>query len=466
MSQTKVEPGSFRDRNGRVFYLNGEIYRAISQTALENWQTLEQTKFFQSFKESGRLAATERVESLPETDAPEPGNWAGYLKHERINFISYPYEWSFGMLKDAALLTLDLLNAALKSNMILKDSSAFNVQFRGSQAVFIDIPSFEKLGPGEPWVGYLQFCRMFLYPLMLQAYKNIPYHTLLRGNIDGIEPAMINATMSARDRFRGGVLTHVYLQNKLQEKTVNSRENLKDNIKRAGFRKELIQANVTGLHKLVSKLKFGPEVSEWGDYAENTSYNSEDHQKKKDFVGRAAASRSWKLVWDLGCNTGDFSRIASQNAELTVSMDGDHLAIERLYQKLKSEGNDKILPLVMNLADPSPDHGWRGLERRSLPGRGKPELTLCLALIHHIVISANIPLQEFLVYLRGLDTALVIEYVDKQDEMVRTLLANKEDIYSDYERDYFEARLKELFDIKEQMELKNGHRVMYFATPR
>ena len=227
----------------------------------------------------------------------------------------------------------------------------------------------------------------------------------------------------------------------------------------------MIKNNVSGLRKLINKMTWGRSRSEWSHYAKEHSYTDTDFEVKKAFVREAAKYRKWSLVWDLGCNTGTFSRIVSENADYVVAMDADQLAVEYLYQELRKEGNKSILPLVGNIADPSPNLGWRGLERRSLADRRKPELTLCLALIHHIVISANIPLGEFIGWLASLGTSLVIEFVTKDDPMVKKLLLNKIDNYDDYETGYFEKSLSESFRIERREALKSGTRILYFAGP-
>jgi len=411
----------------------------------------------------GKLVHTERVGSTGMPDLPEAGEWAAVLKHHTIPFISYPYEWCFGMLKDAALLQLELLLAALDEGMILKDSSAFNIQWVGVNPVFIDIPSFEKLATGEPWVGYRQFCQMFLYPLFLQAYKDVPFQPWLRGAIDGIEAEQCNNLMSARDFLRPGVFTHTYLQTKVQAVYGQTQTNIKRDLRAAGFNKEMIKANVSRLQKLIRGLSWERGKSPWSDYASGNTYTDTDLNRKVEFVRDVVTSRRWNLVWDLGCNTGVFSRLAAENAHHVVAMDTDQLAVERLYQGLKPEGNKCILPLVVNLADASPSLGWRGLERKALTERGNPDLTLCLALIHHIVITANIPLREFINWLAGLGTSLIIEFVSREDPMVKMVLRNKQDIYTDYEKEYFEQCLSNSFRVRRCEKLGSGTRVMYFA---
>ena len=385
------------------------------------------------------------------------------LKHARIPFISYPYEWPFGMLKDAALLHLKLMLSALDAGMILKDSSAYNIQWEGAAPVFIDIPSFEVLGKGEPWIGYRQFCELFLYPLMLQAYKGVDFRPWLRGSIDGIPAEAMRQLLSSRDYLRAGVLLHVVAQAALQRRY--SCGSVRGKLAEAGFDRGLIVSNVTKLQKIVSAMQPAGAKTTWADYAQSHSYDQAEFEAKRDFVERAAASRSWKLVWDIGCNTGTFSRIAAQHADSVVAMDGDWMAVESLYREQQSRPDRaKILPLVVNLADPSPSQGWKGLERKSLPERGKPDLTLCLALIHHIVIGANIPMGDFVDWLGNLGTSLVIEFVGREDEMVQVLLANKDDQYGDYTQENFEALLSARFDIRDSRPLKGGKRVIYFAV--
>jgi SAM-dependent methyltransferase len=462
MAQYQPEPGSFRDRINKVFYRNGDVFRALSARGLEEWHTLVSTAFFQRYLADGKLVYTE-LESTQLPDGALADSWVGFLKHHTIPFISYPYEWSFGMLQDAALLQLDLLLAALDEGMTLKDATPFNCQWVGTKPVFIDLLSFEALTLGEPWVGYRQFCELFLYPLLLQAYKDVSFHPWLRGSLDGIEATDCQRLMSLRDLLRPGVLTHVLLHAKMQSRQASTTANMKRDIRNAGFTTALIRGNATRLRKLVTRLTWKRTTSTWIDYATANSYTEQDRKAKEAFVRCVVMSRSWPLVRDLGCNTGTFSRIAAENAQYVVAMDADHLTVERLYQELKAEDNSRILPLVMNVANASPNLGWRGLERKALPERGTPALTLCLALIHHLVISANIPLREFIDWLASLGTDVVIEFVAKNDPMVQQLLRNKKDQYPDYDQYYFEQYLSEAFDTVQCETLNTGTRMLYYS---
>lgn len=454
---SKREPGSFRDRNGSVHYREGRVLRTLSPHAYANWQRLRNTAFFATHSASGSIVGTTDCGPLPEG--------GGLLEHARIPFISYPYEWPFGMLKDAALLHLELMRDALREDFVLKDSSPYNVQWRGAQPVFIDIPSFEPLGAGQPWVGYRQFCELMLYPLMLQAYRGIDFRPWLRGRIDGIPAEEMRRLTSSRDLLRAGVLLHVVAQSLLQRRYSASRRDLRATLAEAGFDKRLIQSNVERLTGLVSGLKLRRTSTEWADYDRTHSYDRTEHEAKAAFVKRAAETRRWRLAWDLGSNTGTFARIVEPHADYVVAMDADWMAIERLYQRERAAPG-KILPLAIDLADASPNQGWRGLERKDLASRGTPDLTLCLALVHHVVITANIPLADFLDWLAGLGTAVVIEFVGREDEMVQGLLANREDQYDDYALDNFRDLLSEKFQLRGEQALKGGRRNIFFAAPR
>lgn len=460
------DPGSFRDRGARVFYAGDGVFRALSAPAAKEWDKLAATAFFQRFMRDGQIVHTEPV-ALGEAVLPDArGEWVAVLRHQRIPFVSYPYEWSFGMLKDAALLHLDLLADALREEMSLKDGSAFNIQWVGSRPTFIDIGSFETLARGAPWSGYRQFCQMFLYPLFLEAYRGVPFQAWLRGSIDGITPAQMWRLMALRDVGRPGVLKHVYLQARLQESSAVRSADVRAELRAAGFHRGLIEANVQNLRRLVRALAPRHRTSPWSDYGTAHRYAQADEAAKEAFVRAAASRRWWPLVWDLGANVGRYARIVGAHAGYVVAMDTDPVVVDLLYEALKREGETKILPLVVDLANPSPGLGWRGGERGALEDRGRPDLTLCLALLHHLVIAANIPMDAVLGWLRSLQSCLVIEFVTREDRMVQRLLQNRDDGFADYELRVFERQLAQGFEIVERQRLTSGTRILYFATPR
>jgi hypothetical protein len=441
------------------------VVRALSARGLDDWRALAGTEFFPRLMEAGKVVRTEEAETNGQLTGVLRGEAAGMLRHERIPFVSYPYEWPFSMLKDAALLQLELVAAALEEGMILKDSSPYNVQFRGARPVFVDVGSFEALREGEPWIGYRQFCMLFLYPLMLCANEGIDYHPLLRGSIDGIAPTQAAAMLGG---LRGGVLKHVKLHAKLERRfDDSSQKQVRKDLKDAGFSSELIKANVKGLTKLVGGLRWEPKGSEWSEYGEICTYTDDESREKAQFVREAAAARRRSLAWDVGANDGRYSRIAAEHADTTVAADIDHLTVDRLYRTLREEGREDILPLVVNLADPSPGLGWRGRERKRLEERGRPELVLALALVHHLAITANVPLAEVVDWLASLGASAVVEFPTREDPMVQRLLAGKrEGTHDDYSLETFERLLGEAFEIERRSELQGGVRVIFLAHPR
>jgi SAM-dependent methyltransferase len=461
-SAGRLEPGSFRDPESRVFYAGDEVYRALSADGLSDFEALRATGLLDD-ERVVRTEAAEDTAALRGLLVHEP---AGVLRHERIPFVSYPYEWTFSMLKDAALLQLDLLLSALDHDLVLKDATPYNVQFKGAKPVFVDVGSFERLREGEAWVGYRQFCMLYLYPLVLQSVKDVPFHPWLRGSIDGITPTQMRGLMSFRDRFRKGMFTNVFLHAKFEARYADRPDQVKQEVKRV-FKKELFVANVRKMRKLVERLQWNPPEGVWTAYGERNSYSDDDARRKDEFVREVATSREWRLVWDIGANNGRYSRIAAERAETVVAVDADQGPVELLYRDLRDEDNERILTLTMNLADPSPGLGWRGLERRSMPDRGRPDLVLALALIHHVVISANVPVKEVVDWLASLGAALVIEFPTREDPMVKKLLAPKRDgLHPDYELGFFEHSLNEAFDVERSERLESGTRVLYYARPK
>lgn len=467
-SETRIslnfDSGSFRDRTNRVLVHDKRVFRVLDQIALEEWQHVSSQDFYIENVSCMKIVhSEEHLLSAFEIPDHQGRHWQALLEHHRIPFISYPYEWSFEMLKDAALLHLDLLDQSLNSDIILKDASPYNIQWQGTSPIFIDTASFVRLPEGSTWTGYRQFCELFLFPLMLQAYKGIPYQPWLRGSLDGITAADINKALSTRDIFRSGVLMHVILQAKLQDRFNSSKKDMQRSMKQAGFKKELISHNLSGLKRLIKKLQWKQSKSTWSNYINEHNYSDEDMEEKKTFVRKVTSSDRYDTVWDLGCNTGTFSRIAAENTNQVIAIDYDPLTIDHLYQSLKEEGNTRILPLVGNLSDPSPAIGWRNKERKTLSERGRPDLIMGLALIHHLVIGANIPLEEAICWFSEIGGDLLIEYVGKSDSMTQKLLLHKEDHYADYTQDNFENLLSKYFSSVETKALRSGNRILYLA---
>jgi SAM-dependent methyltransferase len=459
------DPGSFRDPESRVLLAGDEVLRALSSEGLADFMALRESGLL----EDPRIVRTDVVSERPSELSGLAFEAAAVLRHERIPFVSYPYEWSFSMLKDAALLQLDLLQSAVEHQLMLKDATPYNVQYLGARPVFIDVGSFERLHEEELWVGYRQFCMLYLFPLLLQAHKGMDFHPLLRGSVDGIDAGQVRALMSSRDRLRRGYFTHVVLQARLERRagTAGGQGRINAALKRPGLGTQLIATNVRKMHRLVSRLQWTPVSGTWLGYAAHNTYSEDDNARKDTFVRTVSADLRPQLVWDLGCNTGRHSRIASESAEYVVAMDADPGPIELLYRSLREEGETKILPLTVNLTDPSPGLGWRGRERKPLLDRGRPDLVLALAVLHHLVIGGNVPMAEVVDWLADLGAALVVEFPTREDPMVQALLARKPRTpHADYDRANFEHCLASAFDVRRSEELASGTRVLYFVTPR
>jgi hypothetical protein len=459
------DPGSFRDPDGFVFRRGDEIFRAVLPSAVPRYRQFVASGLADDLQSAGLLVPTVEV-SDSRLDA-EAGLPAGslVLRHEAIAFANYPYEWTFDMLRDAALVQLEILERCLERNWILKDASAYNVQFQGVRPVFLDVLSFAPLADGEPWAGYNQFCRMMLYPLMLEAYKHIPFQPWLRSDLEGVDPVVFGRMFRGMERCRPGVLTHVTAQAYLQHKFSAADYSVRERVKSAGMCRDIIVCNVRGLKKLVLRLRPPRQPTAWSDYS-RAHYQPNALAQKEDFVRESLVGRELGLVWDLGCNDGRFSRIAAEHATTVVAMDADAGSISQLYRELRRENSANILPLLMNIANPSPAQGWASRERQALAERGKPELTLALALIHHLVIAANVPLQALLEWFAGVTHELVIEFMSKDDAMVQRLLLNKDDTYTDYHREAFECYLRQDFIITRCAELPGGTRFLYHAISR
>jgi ribosomal protein L11 methylase PrmA len=456
-----ADGGSFRDPDSRVFYDGDAVYRVLTRQGRDDFDALARSGLLAD----PRLVRTSLAGQPPPSDLLTESP-AGVLRHERVPFVSYPYEWSFSMLRDAALLQLALIQAALEHDLMLKDATPYNTQYVGTRPVHIDVGSFEPLREQELWVGYRQFCCLYLYPLLLQATKGISPQSLLRGALEGITPAQMRSLMSTRDRFRRGYLTHVFLQARLEGGHRTSTR-VPARLARPGVGKAVIAANVRKMRRLVTRLDWQPPKSLWSGYGACNSYTEADAQAKDAFVRDVAAAGPWPLVWDLGANNGRHARLVAGSAQQVVAFDADEATVERLYRALRDENEQRVLPLVTNLLDPSPGLGWRLCERRSALERGRPDLVLALALVHHLTIGGNVPLRDVVQWLASLGGALIVEFPDRADPMVHRLLDPKRDgLHADYGRATFERHLHDAFEVHRTADLQSGTRSLYFATPR
>ncbi|MBN2623473.1 MAG: class I SAM-dependent methyltransferase [Acidimicrobiales bacterium] len=468
---TTYEAGSFRDPDSAVFRSGGKVLRGLSGQAADDWDRLSATTFFPELVAAGQVVRTTAHEGdAPPSPRGQP--WARVIEHERIPVVSYPYEWPFAMMREAAALHLDVLAAALDEGMSLKDGTAYNVQFVGARPTFIDIGSFEQ--STGPWPGYRQFCQTMLFPLMVQAHLGVPFQPLLRGSIDGLTPSDVAGMFSGLRRFRKGVLRNVTLHSVLERKVTTASETVKSDLKSSGFSNELAKATVKNLRKLVGSLEVAKrgsasddDHSVWSDYRDTCSYSDDDARAKQAFVRSALDDGASGTVLDLGANDGAYSLLAAEHADYVVAVDGDEKVVDLLYRRLRAAGKENVLPLVMNLVDPSGGIGWRNRERAPFVERVRPDATLALALIHHLTIAANVPLPEVVSWLASFGGRVVVEFPHVDDVQVKRLLANKPaGLFDDYRREAFEALLEEQFLVHRQQTLPGGTRTMYLAEPK
>jgi len=446
-------PGSFRDPSGFVYCEGGSIYRQINVIYRENYDLLMKSGLYQSLVNSDLL--------IPHAEVGEKffKNEEAYktVKPEVVPFISYPYEWCFNQLKDAALATLRVQNTALKFGMSLKDCSGYNIQFRKGKPVFIDTLSFEPLRAGEPWVAYRQFCQHFLAPLALMAHKDIRLNQLLRVHIDGIPLDLASSLLPLRTRFLFSLASHIHLHAKSQkffsDKTVKKGRYKVSHLSRLGM--------IDSLNSAVRKLRLKPQKTEWRDYYEDTNYTSDAFTHKKRLISEFVETMGPKNVWDLGANTGLFSRIPGRKGIPTVSFDIDPVAVNENYLQCVKDGETHVLPLLLDLTNPSPNMGWENRERMSLLDRGPVDMVVALALIHHLAISNNLPLGRIAEFLNGICRSLIIEFVPKNDSMVQRLLSTREDIFRDYNQEMFERAFKKFFTIQNSCRVSGSERTLY-----
>jgi ribosomal protein L11 methylase PrmA len=385
------------------------------------------------------------------------------IRPEKAPFISYPYEWCFSQLKSAALTTLRIQKEALAYGMTLKDASAYNIQFINGRALLIDTLSFEEFNPGQPWVAYRQFCQHFLAPLALMALVDIRLSQLLRVYIDGVPLDLASRLLPWKTRLNFGLLTHIHAHAGVQKRFAGSEADAKN----AGqVSPRGLAGLIDSLEGAVKGLKWKPAGTEWGEYYAATNYSNQALVEKSRLVREFLALTEPGMVWDLGANTGAFSRIACEAGRLTVSFDIDPAAVEKNYLAAREEKNGLILPLTLDLTNPSAGIGWANQERMSLAGRGPAGTILALALVHHLAISNNVPLLEVARYFSGLGKWLIVEFVPKSDSQVKRLLASREDIFDGYHLAGFEEDFGTVADLVRKADIPGTERVLYLFKTR
>jgi len=457
MPSENRQPASFRDPSGFLFRRGGVLYRQVNQCYRQEYDQLMASGLYENLVKRGWLVTHEEVILDEATDDQA----YKIIQPASLEFISYPYEWSFSQLKDAALLTLRIQKRALRHGMSLKDSSAYNIQFdlESGKPTLIDSLSFEICEEGQPWVAYRQFCQHFLAPLTLMAYTDIRLSQFLRIYIDGLPLDLASSLLPGKTRLNFGLLTHLHLHASAQKRYAGQAVDTAESGRQMS--KTSLLGLIDSLGNTVKKLTWQPADTDWGDYYEDTNYSETAMAQKDtlvaDFVGRVAP----ELVWDLGANTGRFSRIASREGIPTIAFDIDPAAVEKNYLQIKAQKETHLLPLIIDLTNPSAGMGWANQERGSLTARANADLVLALALVHHLAISNNVPLEMIADYFGQLAPWLVIEFVPKSDSQVQRLLISREDIFETYTQDGFEQAFGTRYHIRAAEAIQGSERRLY-----
>jgi SAM-dependent methyltransferase len=454
--------GSFRDPAAFVFTRDGVLYRRVNHAGREMYDGLMHSGLYEELKSAGDLV------SHIEVDPALFGANGAYriLQPDRIPVICYPYEWCFSQLKDAALLTLRLQRAAMARGMSLKDATPYNVQFEAGRPIWIDTLSFEPLRADAPWVAYRQFCEFYVAPLALMSLTDVRLYQLFRAFLDGVPVDLASRLLPYRTRVSPGLGVHIHLHAAAARRAAKKVSDQRAPRPGRRMATHALEGLVDSLERTVKRLSWDPRGTVWADYYDATNYTEAAFAEKRGVVGAALERLRPALVWDLGANDGTFSRLASDRGVRVVAFDVDPAAVEKNYRRAAERGERLILPLVMDLTNPSPACGWAGQERQSLAERGTADVAMALALVHHLSIAHNVPFGHVAEYFASIARALIIEFVPKEDSQVQRMLATREDVFGDYTQEAFERAFTTRFDIEARSPLTGSCRIMYVMRRR
>ena len=458
---------SFRDPASKIYEIldtSGntiKILRGLREDTFSHYKELYNKDFFKKFLES-EMVVKSKLSLIDDQEAKKikDDGWNSVIEHEVLDFISYPYEWSFSMLKDSALLHLFIIKKSFENSWALKDSSAYNVQWKNGKPIFIDIASFVPYREDYEWAGYRQFCSMFLIPLLIKKYLNLDINNILRSNLDGIPLEIGSNYFQSYNKFRKGVFSHILIPSILNSFINQTEERSKKKIKQ---NKNHILSLMNSMYSLIQELDYNKKKSTWLGYDKKNSYEDEDKNLKEKFILKNIEGKKLNNLWDIGCNNGHYSKLLKKKFNKIIAFDYDHEVIEDLYLSEKKYSQSNITPLVINFANPSPNQGWNN-ELKKLEERSKPDFILCLAFIHHARLVSNIPLDQILDWFHSLNANIIIEFVDRNDEMVVKLLSNKEEKYEDYNKEKFIELLLKKFQIIDRQSLKDNKRELFFIV--
>ena len=443
------EKSSFRDPAGFIYYEEEKVKRRIHSCYFKQYEHFMNSGLYDELIKKGLLIAHKEIERNDEYIT---------LEVEKVPFITYPYEWCFEELKDAALLTLEILKISLQYGMILKDASGYNVQFLNGNPIFIDTLSFDFYEDGIPWGAYGQFCRHFMAPLLLMRYVDERANCLLKNYIDGIPIDLADNLLHGR----GGFTARCHI--KWHSKAILKHNDDVRQTKKTFVSKSSIVNMIDMMIRQIHKLNYQVKSSEWKDYYQHTNYDDKAEKSKellvKEYLDKIHINKK-DIVYDLGANEGKYSRIAALKKCMVISWDIDFNCIHHNYTCIKNNQEKNILPLYLDCTNPSPDLGFANLERKSLTSRGPIKCVMALALIHHIAISNNVFFEEIAEWFSRLGEYLIIEFVPKEDSQVQKLLMTRKDIFDWYNETTFENSFSIYFDITKKERIKNSKRVLY-----
>lgn len=444
------EEGSFRDPAGRIYRHDGRILRALSPEGRDRWRAVVESGCAGALTADGSLVGTR------ETEGGAPSGWIACLEHDAIPFLSWPYEWPFGLLRLAALHHLRLHRRALEFGVTLTDASAYNIQFTGTRPVFIDVLSLRPYREGEPWAGHRQFIEQFLNPLLFTASTGVSFHAWYRGSPEGIPSAELLRVLPFRHRVHWRTWIHHRLPLRLTPHDP-TRASVKP-IPRETilFMLRQLERWIAGLHPRATG------DSSWREYERTRSYSHRAVDAKREFVEMFMSTRRPRRVLDIGTNTGEFAELSLRaGAGLVVGFDADPGALEAAVDRSR-ERSLAYLPLYGDATNPTPDSGWRQQERAGFSSRVEFDAVLALALVHHLGIGRNIPLRDAVAWIVDLAPAGVLEFVPKTDPMVQRMLAMREDVFPLHTRETFEAAVAADARIVRELRLPESERTIYW----
>lgn len=454
------EFGSYKDPSGYVFYHGDNVYRYVEQNEFLFLRDFLNSELYKELQKK-RMVVNTKIINLEKNFVLRknlPDTVKKVFQHEKIEFISYPYEWSISMCTDAALLTLEIQNKLLKHGFSLKDATPYNIQFLNSNPIFIDICSIEKVERTGVWKAYNQFCQFWLYPILLYRNGFRDFQQIYLKYLDGIPLEKAVSILGIwRPFFRFRLLLDYFLP-ALMSKFESLRQKSSElQLKERKNSEKIIAMNVNRLISVINNLGKNKFKGHWSDYSDTHSYYRKNEQKKLDFISNCLSREKSpsKIVLDMGCNVGKYSRLAESYGFQVVAIDSEMDCINQLYIDSR-DNNLSILPLCIDLLNPSPALGWNNDERKSFLNRmeSKFDFVLSLALVHHLLVTGRVPL-GFIVDLQRRLTKkyLITEFVGPNDGMFQKLMHHRAESYDYYDIIYFKNIHSKYFEILSEVRI-------------